>query len=116
MDLIERKYMATEDDILGYFKDNGYGLFDCGQGYYTEEEQVFAKVGGKYYNVTVKAEIGSSKQDRGDRLYFIDDITSVEYVEVSQSHVHETMNAGILEKIDEHHKAIAKLTDQIWIV
>ena len=77
-------YLTKEEDIEDYFTDEGYNMFECGQGYYNDEITVICKIEDKFYNVTVKAGIGSERQDRGDRLYFVDYIDSVSYEEIEK--------------------------------
>lgn len=78
------EYLATEEDIIPYFKDNGREYFDCGQGYYEDEISLLAKVGDKFYQVFIEAEIMSAKQDYGERLYWIEDVRDVTFKEVSK--------------------------------
>lgn len=80
----DENYLKTEEDIEGYFSDNGNDFLDCGQGYYTEEADLLCKVGDKFYEVSIEAEITSAKQDRGDRLYWVEKVTSVTYNEVDK--------------------------------
>lgn len=80
--IFDPQWLKSEEDITDYFKGNKDELFACGQGYYQDEVEVLALVGDKFYKVTIHAEILSARQDRGDRLYWVDDIESVEYVEV----------------------------------
>lgn len=80
----ESMYLSEESGIEDYFKDNGYEFFNCGQGHYQEESDILLKVLDKFYNVNICAEIGSSQQDRGDRLYFVEEITSVTYEETEK--------------------------------
>lgn len=77
-------WLTDENDIESYFKDNSGDLFECGQGYYQEEVDIICKIGDKFYNVNIVAEIGSSKQDRGDRLYWVDDIKCVTYKQIDK--------------------------------
>lgn len=84
-DVIEdEKYLTKEEDIEGYFSDNGPEYFDCGQGYYQNEADLLVKVGEKFYDVTIEAEIISAKQDRGDRVYWVDNIANVSYKEIDK--------------------------------
>lgn len=78
----DKKGLTKESDIEDYFEDNGRDYFDCGQGYYNEEAFVICKIGEKFYEVEVEAEIGSSKQDIGDRLYWVERISNVDYWEI----------------------------------
>ena len=86
IDLENEMYFKVEGDLeksIGdYIKDDAYGLFDCGQGYYQEEAKVLTYYKGKVYSVLLIADIGSQRMDRGDRLYFVDDIESVTVQEI----------------------------------
>ena len=75
-------YLTSENDIIPVFSDIGDDYLDCGQGYYTDTKDVIAHIAGKFYKVTVNAEITSAKQDCGDRLYWVDGIKSVTYIEI----------------------------------
>lgn len=70
--------------IEKYFKSNGREYFECGQGSYQDEAYVFLKIGNKFYDVTINAEINSQRMDVGDRMYWVDKITNVEYEEVEK--------------------------------
>lgn len=78
----DKYYLKTENDIIPVFSDIGHDYLDCGQGYYTDTTDIIAYIAGKFYKVTINAEITSAKQDCGDRLYWVDDIKSVTYVEI----------------------------------
>ena len=78
------KWLTDESQIENYFTDNYDDLFDCGQGYYQAEANLICKVKDEFYEVAVKANIGSQRQDRGDDFYFVDYIKSVEYEEIDK--------------------------------
>ena len=80
----DEDYLTNENQIEEYFKDNGRDWLDCGQGYAQNEAEIICKIGEKFYNVSIEAEIGSSKQDYGDRLYYIDYISYVKYEEIDK--------------------------------
>lgn len=80
----DKRGLTKESDIEDYFEDNGRDYFDCGQGYYNEEAFVICKIGQKFYEVEIEAEIGSSKQDIGDRLYWVERISNVDYWEITK--------------------------------
>lgn len=77
-------WLKSEDDIVDYFTDCGRDYLECGQGFFQDETTIIAKIGDKFYEITVKAEICSAKQDRGDRLYWVEDIKSVKYKEIDK--------------------------------
>lgn len=78
------KYLNDESEIENYFLDMGRELFDCGQGYCEDEKTVLFKIGDKFYEIELSAYIGSAKQDRGDRLYWVESISNVSYSEVTE--------------------------------
>ena len=81
--VIEDKLGLTEENqIKEYFEDLGRELLNCGQGYYTDESSVICKIGERFYKVEIEAEIGSSKQDIGDRLYWVERVSHVDYEEI----------------------------------
>lgn len=83
--IYDATFLKTKDDIREYFEDMGYDLLDCGQGYYENEAGVKVMTqDGKYYDVLIKAEIESAKQDRGDRLYWVGSIKDVFYIEIDK--------------------------------
>lgn len=75
----DAKWLKDTSQIEDYFKDHGYDLLDCGQGYSQDEAEQIICIGNLFYLVKVEAEIESSKQDRGDRLYWVERIESVTY-------------------------------------
>lgn len=83
-DIYESKYLKHELHIESNFIIGYHDFFDCGQGYYEDEIVKIVKIGANFYNVTIKAEIYSSKQDRGDRLYWVESIQSVTYAKIDK--------------------------------
>lgn len=80
--ITDSRYLCEESDIIPYFEVCGIDFFDCGQGYSQDEATVIIAIHNKYYEVTMKASITSSKQDRGDRLYWVEDISDITYIEI----------------------------------
>ena len=62
-----------------YYEDNGYDFFECGQGEYQNEAVEFCFVQDAFFKVDIVAEVLSSKQDVGDRLYWVESIESVSF-------------------------------------
>ena len=84
IDLIKVKRL-TEDGIVDYYKDMGKEYFDCGEGYYEDASTIYIELdSGKIYEVNMEAECGGNKTDYGDRIYFVDEITSVTFKEVGE--------------------------------
>ena len=76
-------YLKEEADISTYFKSSdNFELFECGQGFYQDTAEVLAIIGDKYYQINMEADIESSKQDHGDRLYWVGRISKVEWKEI----------------------------------
>ena len=76
------KGLRYVDNIEPYFEDCGREYFDCGQGYYQDTADLIVKIGNRFFDVRIEAEVWSDKQDRGDRLYYVNNITSVTYTEI----------------------------------
>lgn len=107
------KYLTSVDDMQEFFEDEGYEHFDCGQGYFQTEAEVIAKIGECYYQVSLEAEVLGNKQDRGDKLYFVDSITSVKYEPINGEVVEEMQRQEIRDKITYHQNMIEKLKGQL---
>ena len=75
--------LSEVDDIEYYFSESDDD-FECGQGYYKDTITHIVYIDGKYYKVIVTANIVSSKQDRGDRLYWVEDISHVTFTEIDK--------------------------------
>ena len=76
------KGLTSEDDIENYFMDCGSEYFDCGQGYYEDEVELIVKIGYRFFNVHIYAEVWGDKQDHGDKLYYVEKIMSVTHEEI----------------------------------
>jgi hypothetical protein len=74
--------LATESDIFPYFMEYGDEYFDCGQGYSQYEATVYVEIKDVYYKVDISANVTSAKQDRGDRLYWVENIANVVHIEI----------------------------------
>lgn len=83
-DIIRSQYL-TLDNYKTYLGDAAYDHLECGQGYYQDVWNTIAEIEGKLYEVHVTAEIGSKWMDRGDKLYYVESISSVEIVELEQT-------------------------------
>lgn len=80
----DKEDLRSPLQIEDYFKDIGRDFFECGQGYSQNEAEVLCKIGDMFYNVEITAEILSQKQDVGDRLYWVENITSVKYYAITE--------------------------------
>ena len=84
IDLIKVKRL-TEDEIVDYYKDCGREYFDCGEGYYQSDATIYIELdSGKIYEVNMEANCEGNKTDYGDRIYFVEEITSVTFKEVDE--------------------------------
>lgn len=80
-----KKPRLQEENIEAYFKDMGNEYFDCGEGYYQEDATIYVQLdSGKIYEVYMEATCEGNKTDWGDRIYFVDEITKVEFKEVDE--------------------------------
>lgn len=86
----DKNWLTSEDEIADAFMDIGREFLECGQGYYQDEESIICKIGDKFYQVDIYAEIMSAKQDVGDRLYWVEDIEKVEYKEIAKPQPKDT--------------------------
>jgi hypothetical protein len=82
--ILDKQYLKHESQIEAYFVDDYHNYFDCGQGYYEECAEVYIAIGEIYYRVELSAEIYSSKQDRGDRLYWVEKLECVKHYEIEK--------------------------------
>lgn len=80
----DSKWLKDESQIVETFKVIGADHLDCGIGYLQEAAEVICHINGKFYKVLIEAEIASSKQDRGERLYWVDYINNVTYEEIEK--------------------------------
>ncbi len=84
IDLIKVKRL-TEGEIVDYYKDCGSEYFDCGEGYHQDDATIYIELdSGKIYEVNMEANCEGNKTDYGDRIYFVDEITSVTFKEVDE--------------------------------
>lgn len=75
----------TKDGIVDYYKDCGSEYFDCGEGYYEDAATIYIELdSGKIYEVNMEAECEGNKTDYGERIYFVDKITSVTFKEADE--------------------------------
>lgn len=111
--IYEPKYLTDESQIVDYFMDCGQESFECGQGYFQDEASVFVRIKDDYFIVTIHAEIFSSKQDVGDRLYYVESITDVRYDPISEQEYKDRTNMGIINQIELLKKKIKKLETQL---
>ena len=80
--IMDTDWLKHVSQIESYFAEDCSEYFDCGQGHYQDEAEEIVFIGHKFYCVKMKAEIFSSKQDRGDRMYWVESLESVTYSEI----------------------------------
>ena len=109
IDLIKVKRL-TEDGIVDYYKDCGKEYFDCGEGYYQSDAIIYIELdSGKIYEVNMEANCEGNKTDYGDRIYFVDEITSVTFKEVDELWVINQQ----LKQLDYEKKEVAEKFESI---
>lgn len=96
----------TEGEIEDFFKEHGRELFNCGQGYSENLVSVICRVGKDFYSVTMEAEIGSVRQDKGDRVYHVETITNVEFFKLGKDYIPSNAHEKPLKAGDKlrHYK------------
>jgi len=99
-------YLKCEDQIKSYFEDVGTEFFECGQGYYQDLVNKIIKIGKTFYDVTIEAEINSAKQDRGDRLYWVENISNVKWKEIEKPKPKEKITFSYKFTINEDRKRL----------
>lgn len=108
--------LTSEDQIEDWFKDYGPDLFDCGQGFYEDVVNHLIYISGKVYEVTITAEIMSAKQDRGDRLYWVDYIESVTWKEIpTPGPLYRGEYTFKLVLSDDEHTKLSALIDMMGV-
>jgi len=81
----DENYLTSHLEIEEYFlSEDSSDMFECGQGFAQDTEVRIVKIGKEFYEVTITAEIGSAKQDRGERLYWVESIESVLYKKIEK--------------------------------
>ena len=101
-------FLTTEADIIPYIKDIALDYFDCGQGYYEDKKDfiVYIQSDDQYYKVTVTADIMSAKQDRGDRLYWVDGINDMLLAKIDEPALKDTTPRTLTVQAYQYNKAI----------
>jgi len=111
--VVESPYVTSVEDIQDFFNDDAPDYFECGQGYYQDEANVVVKIDDKFYNVHMIAEIGSEKQDRGDRLYFVESVESVQITEMTPQDVHERVMQELITDVDAAQVVLAEAQEAL---
>ena len=100
----------TKDGIIDYYKDFGKEYFDCGEGYYEDASTIYIELdSGKIYEVNMEANCEGNKTDYGERIYFVDEITSVTFKEVDELWVINQQ----LKQLDYEKKEVAEKFEAI---
>lgn len=119
MEVIKLKRVEAEE-FEDYFKDCGREYFDCGEGYYETDVTIYVQTpSGKIYQVNMTANCEGNKTDYGDRIYFVEAITSVTYSEISRLQLViwsldelECERADAVNKLRDIDKKILELADE----
>ena len=109
----DEKYLKSEADIEDFFHDEAYELLECGQGFYKDECSVYCGIGDKYYKVKCTAEIGSAKQNHGDRLYHIETMNDPTYEEIDAEDIKELINQSKIDEINSLKEKIKTMIEQL---
>lgn len=106
-------FLATEDDIIPYIEDIAFDYFDCGQGYYEDKKDfiVYLQSDNQYYKVTVAVDIASAKQDRGDRLYWVDGIKYISFIKIDEPQLKDTTHRTLKVQAYQYNKALDLLCE-----
>lgn len=73
---------SIKESIAKFVREYARELFDCGQGYCQKSAEELVYYNGQLYSVSIVAEIMSAKQNYRDRLYWVEDIKSIEVEEM----------------------------------
>lgn len=112
----EKQYVKSIDDIKTRYEDNSYDEFDCGQGYYQNEWKTYARFQGQFYTVVVTAEIGSSWQDRGDYLYFVESIEDVTLLPITANELEEDITKDLRASLRRHESEVNTIIEELTLV
>ena len=107
------KKFKNKEDASDHYKEKAYDELDCGQGYYQDQVSYHCFIDGEFKEIEIHAEIGSQKQDRGDRLYWVDGIEKVVFKDKDEK---EMLARSIKTKefeIDQANKVVLKLTQEL---
>lgn len=101
-------FLAVEDDIIPYFEDIALDYFDCGQGFYedTKDFIVCLQSVNQFYKVTVNIDVASAKQERGERLYWVDGINKITFIKIDEPKLKDTTKRTIAVEAYQYNKAI----------
>lgn len=110
----EDEYLKHELQINDFFTEIGREFLKCGQGFAEDEKTIIVKIGNKFYRVTIHAEICSSKQNVGDRLYWVERIKKIVWAEIEKPQPKERKKyafTGLLtnsqyREMEEHFKKL----------
>lgn len=64
-------------EAKNHYKDEGNEMFDCGQGFYQDESVSYCFIQDVFFKVNLTAHIVSSKQEVGERLYWVDSLKDI---------------------------------------
>lgn len=98
------KYLKCEEQIEEYFMDCGKEFLEADQDGAQDEAEVIIKIAQKYYNVTIKAEIGRECCDNCADVYYIEKIESVEWEEIEKPLPKDKIKFTYSFELNKDHK------------
>ena len=117
MNLYDKRFMniKNEEDIIPWFKDDAYDLFEQNTTECAESETCIIKLKNKarYFQVTVNVSLVGAWQDVGGKLYTIDSIDEITYKEVQYEDIVSNFNYNIEAKIKRLKQEIKNLETQV---
>lgn len=84
--VIEFEDLKHHTQICDWFDsvESSAKYFHCGKGYCDDTAKLFLKIGDKFYDVNITAEIVGQRQDIGEKIYWVESILTVSYEEVEK--------------------------------
>lgn len=110
----EYEDLKHEKQIKEWFSENDFEyLFDCGIGYSTSKVVILVKIGAKFYNVTIEADVIGERCNASAKVYHVDCISSVSYVEIEKPLPKERKDFAVTFKniTDNQKQAILSLIE-----
>lgn len=101
------------NDAIDFFKSDYSDYFSCGQGFYEDEVFTFCFVNNSFFKVKLSAEIISSKQDVGDRLYWVESLKDVQLENYDFELHKQKLNQQRLDLIKQKEDELKKLKEEI---
>lgn len=103
-DVYQSKYLKCEEQIEEYFKSNGKDFLEADQDGAESETTLIVKIGKKYYEVDIEAEIGRECCDNCADVYFIDEISKVTWKEIDKPLPKDKIKFTYSFELNKDHK------------